>query len=373
MSGNIDSLGKGGASSTVPMHRTVAETLRREILSGKWLAPGSAFPSERALARRFGVSRPTITLALQELRGEGLILRQRGSGTFLTKTARKLGRAIGLVVPGISYGEVYPAICREVSRLAQEDGLTLLFGDVSSSNPNVRARRAIELANKFAAEKVSGVIFQPIELVDDAERANSQFLSVFDDAKVPVVLIDNDIVPSPERSSYDVVSINSFDAGRRVALHLREAGAKRVHFLMNKNWGHCLQNRLLGVRSVFGERVRVVDLDPKNANAVRRFMRSRPRPEAAICRNDDVAAHLVVALRKLGVGVPGDLLVTGFNDLSWATLLDPPLTTIHVPCEAIAQTAYATLMARLADPSLPPRECYLPAPLVVRGSTHTMP
>jgi len=350
-------------------HSEIAEALKKEILSGKWQSSETPFPSERNLAKRFGVSRPTITLALQELRGEGLILRQHGRGTFLTKAARRLGRAIGLVVPGISYGEVYPIICREVSRLAQKDGLTLLFGDVTSSDPKVRARRAIELANKFADEKVSGVIFQPIEMVEDAGRANRQFLSVFDKAGVPVVLIDNDIVPSPMRSTYDVVSLNSFDAGRRIALHLHEAGAKSVHFLMNPNWGHCLQNRLLGVRSVFGDRVRVVDVDPKDAKDVRRFSRMRPRPEAAICRNDDFAVHLVVALRKLGVSVPDDMLVTGFNDLSFATLLDPPLTTIHVPCEAIAQTAFATLMARIANPSLPPRECYLPAPLVIRGST----
>lgn len=350
-------------------YKTIVEMLKKEILGGKWTSRDNPFPSERALVRRFGVSRPTISLALQELRGEGLILRQHGKGTFLTKTARKLSRAIGLVVPGISYGEVYPVICREVSRLAQKDGLALLFGDVSSSDPKVRARRAIELANKFAEENVSGVIFQPIELVDDADSANRRFLSAFDRAGVPVVLIDNDIVPSPERSSYDVVSINSFDAGRRIALHLCDAGAKTVHFLMNPNWGHCLQNRLLGVRSVFGDGARVVNVDPKDPRDVRKFARMRPRPQAAICRNDDCAVHLVVALRKLGVGVPDDLLVTGFNDLSYATLLDPPLTTIHVPCEAIAKMAFAALMERLADPSLPPRECYLPAPLVVRGST----
>jgi len=350
-------------------YKTIVEILRKEIMGGKWTSRDNPFPSERALVRRFGVSRPTISLALQELRGEGLILRQHGKGTFLTKTARKLGRAIGLVVPGISYGEVYPVICREVSRLAQKDGLALLFGDVSSSDPKVRARRAIELANKFAEENVSGVIFQPIELVDDADSANRRFLSAFDKAGVPVVLIDNDIVPSPERSSYDVVSINSFDAGRRIALHLCDAGAKTVHFLMNPNWGHCLQNRLLGVRSVFEDRVRVVNIDPKDPKDVRKFIRMRPRPQAAICRNDDYAVHLVVALRKLGVEVPDDLLVTGFNDLSYATLLEPQLTTIRVPCEAIAQMAFATLMERLADPSLPPRECYLPAPLVVRGST----
>ena len=350
-------------------HKSIVAILKKEIMGGKWSSPDNPFPSERALVRRFGVSRPTISLALQELRGEGLIVRRHGQGTFLTKTARKLGRAIGLVVPGISYGEVYPVICREVSRLAQKDGITLLFGDVSDADPEMRAKRTIDLAGKFVKEEVSGVIFQPIEMVQDADCTNRRFLETFDKAGVPVVLIDNDIVPSPGRSAYDIVSINSFDAGRRIALHLKDAGAQSVHFLINPNWGHCLHNRLLGVQSVFGESVHVVDVNPRDEKSVRRFLRLRPRPEAAICRNDDFAVHLAVALRKNGLRVPDDMLVTGFNDMTYATLLVPGLTTIHVPCEAIAQTAYATLMARLGDPSLPPRECYLSAPLVVRGST----
>ena len=350
-------------------YKTIVEILKKEIMGGKWSSRDNPFPSERALVRRFGVSRPTISLALQELRGEGLIVRRHGQGTFLTKTARKLGRAIGLVVPGMSYGEVYPVICQEVSRLAQRDGITLLFGDVSDPDPKMRAKRTLELADKFVSEKVSGVIFQPIELVEDADQGNRQFLSAFDKAGVPVVLIDNDIVPSPERSAYDIVSINSFDAGRRIAQHLKNVGAETVDFLVNPNWGHCLESRLLGVRSVYGEKARVVNLNPRDGKSVKRFLELRPRPQAAICRNDDFALHLMVAVQKNGKRVPDDILITGFNDLTYATLLVPGLTTIHVPCEAIAQTAYSTLMARLADPGLPPRECYLSAPLVVRGST----
>ena len=350
-------------------YRIVVKTLRDEILGGKWLSPEKPFPSERALVRRFGVSRPTIARALQQLEGQGILLRRQGKGTFLTKAARRLGKAIGLIVPGIGYSEVYPPMCQEISRLAQKHGMTLLFGDISSPNPQARAAQAMDLARKFAKENVSGVILQPIEFLKDSDRINRELLSVFDKAGISVVLIDNDVVPPPDRSSYDIVSFNCIDAGRRVALHLKKCGVRRVCFLMGENWGYCLQSRLLGVKSVFGSAVSVADCDAKSLAAVRRLLMRRQKPDAFICRNDSIAIHLIVTLRRLGKRVPEDVEVVGFNDLNYAQLVDPPLTTIHVPCAEIAQTAFRFLMERIAGPSLPPRECYLPAPLVVRGST----
>ena len=67
--------------------------------------------------------------------------------------------------------------------------------------------------------------------------------------------------------------------------------------------------------------------------------------------------------------MPSDILVAGFDDVNYAKLVVPQLTTLHQPCEEIAQTAVELLLGRIADPTLPPREVFLSAPLVVRGST----
>ena len=353
-------------------HQAIFNRLKTEILSGKFSGSASKFPSERALAHRFDVSRNTITLALQELRGRGFLVRQQGSGTFLTGRAKRLSGSVGLIIPGVSYSEVFPVICRELVQLVQKSGMTLLLGDITSKDSKKRARMAMKLAERFVSDNVSGVIFQPLEFLEDAEEINRQVLEVFDRAKIPVVLIDNDIVPSPQRSRYEVVSVNSFDIGRRMAAHLVEAGAKGVCFLVQPNSAKCIQDRVAGARSVLAEKglpLLVVDVDVKNAASVGKLLRKRPRQNAIVCRNDHIAAYLLQTLRRLGKHVPEDVMVVGCNDADYAAALEPSLTTIRIPCKGIAATAFRLLVERIGNPALLPRECYLDAPLVVRKST----
>ena len=81
-------------------YKDIFELLRSEILSGKY-SLSCKFPSSTALARRFKTSRFVIRQSLDLLRQEGLIVTQKGCGTFVSKQGRS--RLIGLVIPGISY------------------------------------------------------------------------------------------------------------------------------------------------------------------------------------------------------------------------------------------------------------------------------
>ena len=85
-------------------YKAIFEALKDEILCGKYSATRK-LPSEAQLMRRFGGSRVTVIHALQELRERGLIVRQKGSGSFLAANARNYGRTLGLVIP-ISRGEM---------------------------------------------------------------------------------------------------------------------------------------------------------------------------------------------------------------------------------------------------------------------------
>jgi len=67
--------------------------------------------------------------------------------------------------------------------------------------------------------------------------------------------------------------------------------------------------------------------------------------------------------------VPRDVRIAGFDDVRYASLLSVPLTTMHQPCRELGRTAVATLLARIADPSLPPRQILLKAELITRAST----
>ena len=350
----------------------IVETLRKEILSGRWSSNSATFPSERALVRRFGVSRPTVSQALQELRGQGYLLRQQGKGTFLTRKAQKISGSIGLIVPGVAYSEFFQPIVTALSGVCTANGYGLSIGSVFSANGEERARQAMTLARDLAEQHVSGVILQPIESIPNAPSVNKQILAVFKSAGIPVVLLDSDIVPPPDRSEYDIVGVNNYDAGRRVAVHMIAAGAKRISFVSMPKPCYSIRYRFAGVQSTLASHgvllKEMAELDASNAGEVRRYLH-KERPDGVICCCDTFAAFFKRTVEQLGKRVPKDLLLAGFDDVQHAKIMTPMLTTITQPCEKIAREAFLTLLGRINNPNRPAREILLTAPLVVRAST----
>ena len=350
----------------------VLKKLKERILAGEFDGD-KPFPSETALARQAKISRSTAHRVIGELRRLGFVTGAPGENPRLTKVAAS--RKIGVIVPRHAYSEIFPQIVGELSRRAQSESYTMLFGDISSSDPACRAADAKALAEKFVQEGVAGVMFQPIEYVSGAERLNGEVLSVLDRAGIAVVLCDYDIVPPPKRSSFDVVGMNNFLAGAAMADHMAKAGAKRVTFLMRPHSPLSIQNRSRGAcaeAASTGLAVATLESEPDNAAAIRRHIRSF-RPDAFICGNDAIAARLKQTLEKMGIGVPKDVLLAGFDDVSFARFMSPSLTTMHQPCEQIADAVFDRLMARIASRSLPPQEIYLPGRIVLRDSTRRQP
>ena len=104
--------------------------------------------------------------------------------------------------------------------------------------------------------------------------------------------------------------------------------------------------------------------------AVARELLDRPdRPTAVLAMSDEMAVGVIDAARELGLRVPADLSVTGFDDTITAQTSEPPLTTVHQPH---AEKGAAAVRMLLAD-GVGPREVSFPVRLVVRGSTAPPP
>jgi DNA-binding LacI/PurR family transcriptional regulator len=349
----------------------IFEKLQKELRDGAY-PQGVPLPSEEALVRKFGVSRITAVRAMEELRKRGLVWRKRGSGTFATKTARKESGHIGLIMPSLSFGEIFPPICQALTRYAQRDGYSLVLGDISSSCPNKRAHEACDVARRFVEQGVAGVILQPLAFLRTPERITKEIMTLFAEAEIPVVLIDRNIDVATTAKPYDFVGIDNLNAGRALGTHLVAQGAKRIHFLMRPKCASVIRDRYDGVMSALGERVpknNIIVAEPNDRAALKPWFEKKGRPDAVVCESDYVAAQFNNTLASFGLSVPKDVMLAGFDDVRCAISATPNLTSVRQPCDDIAHMAYQALRDRMRDATLPSRRILLPAPLVIREST----
>jgi LacI family transcriptional regulator len=105
------------------------------------------------------------------------------------------------------------------------------------------------------------------------------------------------------------------------------------------------------------------------ARAVTNLLAGRPQPpEAIVCGNDQMAIGALDVLRKARLSVPSDVALTGFDDISSARHLHPPLTTVHQPMRDVGELAVRMLLERIAQPDAKRRSVVLPTEPMIRRS-----
>lgn len=361
------------AVPTVPKHRQVHDALRQQILSGRWPV-GARLPSEAALVEQFGASRITVGRAVRDLQRAGLVERRVGSGTYVRAT--EAGRptvTLGLLVPDAEDTAIFGPMLDALMTAPQDRPVVFArCGDAPAEA--ARADAAWTAATHLLQRQVTGVFFAPLEGLPPDDVTNQRIVQAFDAARVPVILLDRAVYPYPQRGPYDLVGIDNRRAGYTAAAHLLAAGARRVAFLSHPRPASSVVGRragwreaLLGADPAWDPGLDVT-LDRVDEDSIRRVLDTMG-PDAIVCANDRLAALVMRTLHTLGVRVPDDIRLVGFDDADFAALLPVPLTTLRQPTRDIGQAAAAAMAERLAHPRLPARDIFLQTTLVVRASS----
>ena len=159
-----------------------------------------------------------------------------------------------------------------------------------------------------------------------------------------------------------------------------EVGARRVGFVGDVE--HCcsFHERWIGYRMALGAAGLTTDpamciLDKDSAlysdtDWLLAKLAAMPElPDGFACANDFLAIHLMAALKKRGLSIPGDIMVTGFDGSVEAAVVDPPLTTAQIPSADIGRLAAAILTERIRTPDIPFRWTYVKTTPLYGGST----
>lgn len=351
-------------------HELIRQTLTEAIASGQYEA-GQRLPTESELVKRFGASRPTVNRALRELQLSGVIDRRAGSGSYVRADAAAHGYVFGLLIPELGRTEIFEPLCRGMAEAQQGGHHALLWGSSLSDSSNIE-EQVSQACRQLVAKKVSGVFFAPLELTHEKDTINRRIADVFDKAAIPIVLLDRDLVPYPERSSYDLVGIDNRRAGYVITGHLLKCGCRRIAFVGRPRSAPTVDARISGYREAIldagaGIEPFICRVEPEDRDEVRRIL-DDIRPEAFVCANDFTAAHLLKTLNGLGVSVPDQVRMTGIDDVKYASLVSVPLTTVHQPCADLGAVAVNAMLERLRNPKLPARDILLSFQLVVRES-----
>lgn len=355
-------------------HHRISRELLAEIASGKY-APSGRLPSEAQLVERFGVSRPTVARALRDLQDRGLVERRVGSGSFVRGPGvPEVARQLGLLIPDLGRTEIFEVICGELAGLARVRGYGLLWGGGGRRpDGDVTVEDAEAICDQFLGSRVTGVFFAPFEHIDRREELNRRLVEKLRLAGIAVVLLDRDVGPFPNRSDFDLVGVDNFAGGYRLADHLLKLGCRNPVFAMRPRSASTVNARIAGARAAIldhGLNVpeHFVRLGEPDDPAFAKAIAETGRVDAVLCANDHVAALLLRSLERLRVRVPEEVRMVGFDDVRFATLLSVPLTTMHQPCREIAQVALRAMLDRIEDPAMPPRGLVVSSSLVIRES-----
>ncbi|WP_426565148.1 LacI family DNA-binding transcriptional regulator [Angustibacter sp. McL0619] len=194
------------------------------------------------------------------------------------------------------------------------------------------------------------------------------------DAGVPLVTID------PHTGPVDLPSVSSDNlTGAMLATrHLIELGHRRIGFLAGRPDLESSRAREAGFRQAMADGGLEVDPDLVRVGDYRReaarapateLLSHRSRPTAVFAANDLSAMGTMDVARELGLTVPTDLSVVGFDDIPEAAVTTPGLTTVHQPIQQLAATAIGLLVDLMDEMAPEQTHVQLPVSLVRRGST----
>jgi LacI family transcriptional regulator len=336
---------------------------------------GDRLPHHRVtiydVAAAAGVSASTASRALSGRRAVGVEARRA-----VLKAARRLGyrpnaiarslriestQTVGMVVPQIS-NPFFPLLVEAVERALLETRRELLLCDSQSSVDLESAR-----VDALIGRQVDGLILVPC----DARRSGD--VLAIAQGSVPIVLLDRAV----EGAACDFVAVDHAGGVRLAVEHVVSLGRRRLAFASAAPIGSAAQLRL----RAYLEATRVVDpaadtrveLGDFSASfgrtAVARLLERPDRPDAIICGADVIALGVMSAVQSRGLNVPGDVAVTGFDDIPFAELALPSLTTVRQPTDAIGRECVRLLEERLGDPQVAHRSSIFAPTLVARQST----
>ncbi|NDJ61338.1 MAG: LacI family transcriptional regulator [Chloroflexi bacterium] len=325
----------------------------------------------KQVAERAQVSVATVSRVINEtgLVSPDLEQRVRAAMEDLNYYPSALGRGlrrsetmtIGVLIPELDQPFFSALVSSVESALFRQDYRTLVC---SAEEDPAREAAYIQI---LLQQRVDGVIYVPT-----GQQAGN--VSKLRKSSVPVVLVDRDV------STYQVdkVMCDNESGAYEGMSHLIKQGHRRIGVIGGPDYSFAILRRMAGVRRALADAAMPLNSQFLIMGTLQQFelgyqtamhLLTQPeRPTAIFALTDMIAIGVLHTASRLGLHLPGDLSVMGFDDIPLATYSIPELTTVAQPIYEMGALATKLLLARLHDHDRPYEQHILDARLVVRNS-----
>lgn len=317
----------------------VSQATAARALAGYGYVSGRARARVRAAAERLGYRPHHVARAL-------------ASGSTMT---------VGLVVGDIE-NPFFAAAARGLADALDEQGYTVLLAN--SDEDLEQERLAVET---LLARHVDGLVVVP------ASPGSAGHLAPVAEAGRPLVLLDRPV----KGLRVDTVMVDNAAGAARAVRHLISHGHCRIGMVSDSPEIGTSAERIAGYRRALREKGIATDAGllsiggptPADGHAATHALLAAAEPPSALfTANNFMTLGAVRAVRELGLTIPTEVALVGFDDLDWTTIVDPPLTVVAQPVHELGRTVGERLLARLGGGGGVPRRIRLRTELVVRAS-----
>jgi DNA-binding LacI/PurR family transcriptional regulator len=365
--------------------RPLYEQVRQQVLDyivEQDLRPGDIIPTEAELAARYGVSVGTVRRALRQLVDQEVLYRQPGRGTFLTEHSRQRAKHRGqlaCIVPYIrnAFASTVIAGAQYAAQRAKY-GLLLLN---SFGQPALEEELLLETLGS-----VAGVLMVPV-----GRMTIPSVLEELMQRRFPVAFVDR--LPTLDTDYVNYVTSDNRGGARAAMQHLMDLGHRRIGLALmaDAELISSVAQRAEGYRQTLHENGQAVEESlivsgltgyqeamglaaaeeggrDGNIEELQGFL-EREKPSAVLAANDLLAMDVWRAAEGIGLSIPEDLSIVGFDDAGYLGDLGIGLTTVAQDLYGIGHEAVEVLTEYIEGKVSTPQQATLPTRLVIRTST----
>jgi LacI family transcriptional regulator len=276
-------------------------------------------------------------------------------------------RTIGVLIPTLSH-QNFANLIESLQRHLGKAQYTLILGCIEP-DPTMHLQQARKMVERGVDWMVLVGEAQPPALIELLKAHNVPYVMTYTNGRNPENIC---------------IGFDNYAAASTITRHLLDLGHTRFGLIAHQfDINDRIQHRIDGVRDTLADAglgirpQHFVRADRRHIASAREGFQKvmadeRLRPTAVICTNDYLASGAIIEAHAMGIVVPHDLSIVGFDDIDTSAHLSPPLTTIHIPAQEMGEA-----VARYILDSINGAETLevptLPADLIVRGSTAVPP